>query len=381
VVQSGSTPQFTRRDYVVGRFPYSVAVADFNGDGVLDLAVANRGTPPDGGSVSVLLGLGDGTFGAERRFGVGGVAVSVAVGDFNGDGLLDLAVANYASNTVSVLLGLGDGTFAAERRFGVDSSPLSVAVGDFNGDGIPDLAVANAGSSPYYRDGSISILLGTGDGVFAAAPTIAAGDTPTSIAIADFNGSGMSDLVIVDEGYFADDPFGGYIFVAGTISRLFFGNGDGTFRSGVLLGVGAAPASVAVGDFNGDGVLDLAVANEFSGSVSVLLGLGGGTFAVERRFAVGSLPRSVAVGDFNSDGVLDLAVANSEFASGVSVLLGLGDGTFAAERRFGVGINPWAVAVGDFNGDGVLDLVVANFGSDSVSVLLGVGEGTFAAEQ
>jgi hypothetical protein len=242
------------------------------------------------------------------------------VGDFNGDGLQDLAVANSGSNSVSVLLGNGDGTFQEPRNFAVGSNPSSVAVGDFNGDGVQDLALANAGSSPYYRNGSISILLGTGSGDFTAAQTMAAGDTPASIAIADFNGDGTSDLVIVNSGYWEEDGSGGYDFVAGTTSRLLLGSGDGTFRSGVVVGVGLAPRFVAVGDFNGDGLPDLAVANEYSNNVSVLLGYGDGTFQTARNFGVERRPYSVAVGDFNGDGLQDLAVANSG-SNSVSVLI------------------------------------------------------------
>ena len=366
-----------RRDFDAGSRPSSVAVGDFNGDGVPDLAVANASS----NNVSVLLGYGDGSFQAARSFGVGTNPRSVAVGDFNGDGLPDLAVANSSSNNVSVLLGHGDGSFQAARSFAAGSGPTSVAVGDFNGDGVPDLAVANAGSSPYFRNGSISILLGTGDGGFTAAQTIAAGDTPAAIAVADFNGDGASDLVVVNNGYFVDDGEGGYTFYEGDTFRLFLGYGDGTFRLGVVVGVARAPISVAVGDFNGDGVPDLAVANANSNNVSVLLGNGDGSFQTARSFAAGSGPTSIAVGDFNRDGLPDLAVVNNnyEYDNNVSVLLGDGDGSFQAARSFGVGNLPTSVAVGDFNGDGLPDLAVTNSISDNVSVPLSNGDGSFQA--
>ena len=255
-----------------------------------------------------------------RNFAVGRLPISVAEGDFNGDGVPDLVVSNYLTGNASVLLGNGDGSFQDARSFDAGLNPYSMAVGDFNGDGVPDLAVANAGSSPYFRDGSISILLGTGDGGFTGGQTMAAGDGPLAIAIADFNGDGTSDLVIANNGYFVDDGMGGYIFVAGTTSRLFLGNGDGTFRSGVVVGVGAAPYPVAVGDFNGDGALDLAVANQTDNNVSVLLGNGDGSFQQARSFGVGLNPYSVAVGDFNGDGLPDLAVANNG-SNNVSVLI------------------------------------------------------------
>jgi hypothetical protein len=142
---------------------------------------------------------------------------------------------------------------------------------------------------------------------------------------------------------------------------VLLGNGDGTFQAARNFAAGIRPYSVAVGDFNGDGTPDLAVANDtFSGTVSVLLGNGDGTFQAARNFAAGSYPYSVAVGDFTGDGTLDLAVANDTFSGTVSVLLGNGDGTFQAARNYAAGARPKSVAVGDFNGDGTLDLAVAN---------------------
>jgi hypothetical protein len=150
-----------RRAFEAGDIPQSVAVGDFNADGKPDLAVANGSSP--GGSVSLLLGRGDGTFHIAVSFAAGAAPHSVAVGDFNGDGKVDLAVANAGGDNVSVLLGRGDGTFQTAADYDVGASPYSVAVGDFNGDGKADLAVANAGA------GTISVLLGRGDGTFQTA--------------------------------------------------------------------------------------------------------------------------------------------------------------------------------------------------------------------
>ncbi len=350
-----------------GAVPYGMAVGDFNGDGTQDLAVTDLTSAPTGG-VSVLLGTGTGSFQVPPSFAVGISPESVAVADLNGDGIPDLVVANsggyFDNGSVSVLLGNGDGSFRPARSFAVGSFPRSVAVGDFNGDGIPDLAVANSGSN------NVSVLLGNGDGSFQPARSFAVGSVPWSVAAADLAGDGVLDLVVAN-------------FNANDVSILL-GTGDGTFQSARTFAAGTRPRSVAVGDFDGDGIPDLAVADEgdsvtgSGGGVSILRGTGGGTFQAARRFAAGMNPRSVAVGDFNGDGTLDLAVAdraNYEGTPGVSVLLGTGNGTFQPARTFAAGAFPIAVAVGDFNGDGIQDLAVA--GGGGTRVLLGTGNGTF----
>jgi hypothetical protein len=366
-------------NYAAGYNPRSVAVRDFNGDGILDLAVANAGTWPSfsDGSVSILLGKGDGTFLPAKTYAAGAGRRSVAVGDFNGDGKLDLAVAGYGEvyhpgypygywaptdETVRVLLGNGDGTFLPAQAFPAGSSPQSVAVGDFNGDGIPDLAVANY---TYPNPGTVSVLLGQGDGTFQSPQSYYAGGLPFSVAVGDFNGDGKQDLAVANYG-------------SNNVSVLL-GKGDGTFQTALSvlsLPDGSFPLSVAVGDFNGDGKPDLAVATYYSAAVSVLLGKGDGSFGAAPSYAAGSNPNSVAVGDFNGDGKLDLAVANAG-SNNVSVLLGQGDGTFLPAQSVPAGASPGSVAVGDFNGDGIPDLAVANIGSNNVSLLLGKGDGTF----
>jgi uncharacterized protein (UPF0548 family) len=350
-----------RGDYAVGTNPASVAVGDVNGDGRPDLAVANYGS----NTVSVLLGNSDGTFQPALTFATAGFNPEfVAVGDVNGDGRPDLAVAHSGSNpgTVSVLLGNGDGTFQPARLFATGQGSLSVAMGDVNGDGRPDLAVAN-----YYSN-DVSVLLGNGDGTFQTAQSFAtAGTNPVTVAMGDVNGDGRPDLAVTNS---ANTSSGAQ---PGNISVLL-GNGNGTFQTARIINVGITPAFVAVGDFNGDGRPDLAVANFRSNTVSVLLGNGDGTFQAARNFAAGTGPLSFAVGDFNGDRVPDLAVANYDFniqgPNTVSVLLGNPDGTFQAAQAFGVGTNPDSVAVGDFNGDGRQDLAVANFNSNNVSVLI-----------
>ncbi|MGA3076374.1 MAG: FG-GAP-like repeat-containing protein [Bryobacteraceae bacterium] len=322
-----------------GTDPDSAAAGDFNGDGKLDLAVANEGS----NNVSILLGKSDGTFQAAVDYGAGSNPSSVAVGDFRDDGKLDLVVANDGSDNVSILLGNGDGTFQAAVNYGVGSAPTSVAVGDFNGDGKLDLAVVNELSNNF------SILLGNGDGTFQAAVNYGAGLSLFSVAVGDFNGDGKLDLAVAS---------GGSDYVS-----VLLGNGDGTFKTAVQYVAGLEPISVAVADFNGDGKLDLAVANYESNNVSILLGKGDGTFQAAVDYGIGTenypaTPGSVAVGDFNGDGKLDLVVGGveSDNVSVVSVLLGNGDGTFQAAVNYGAGAGQTSVAVGDFNGDGRLDL-------------------------
>jgi len=330
----------------VGLNPYSVAVGDFNGDGKPDLAVANNSS----NTVSILLGNGDGTFTPAASPATGGKPYSVAVGDFNGDGKPDLAVANYGSNTVSILLGNGDGTFTPAASPATGSHPDSVAVGDFNGDGKLDLAVANLFS------GTVTILLGNGDGTFTPAASPATGTHPYSVAVGDFNGDGKLDLAVANR-------------VSDNVTILL-GNGDGTFTPAASPATGTDPISVAVGDFNGDGKLDLAVTADISNNVIILLGNGDGTFTATPLFlGFGSSPGSEAVGDFNGDGKLDLAVA--DYQNGyVIILLGDGTGNFTATAWPAQTCSaPISVAVGDFNRDGRLDLTTACNSTTDVFIL------------
>jgi hypothetical protein len=417
-------------DYNCGDAPYSVAVGDFNGDGHIDLAVANYFA---NGTVSVLLGNGDGTFQAAQEYAVGDGPSSVAVGDFNGDGHLDIvAVLNDTTvpgTTVAILLGNGDGTFQAPTSYPAGTNPWYVAVGDLNGDGILDLAVTCFGD---YGEGSVSILLGNGDGTFQAAQSypvgwsrnnLTSGTVPpaqNSLAIADLNGDGKPDLAVVNnsgnnvsvllgkgDGTFLAAPnysagiVPGYVAVAdfnrdgildlavtnyggnggqkqGTLSILL-GNGDGTFQAAVNYNTGLTPTSVVVGDFNGDGIPDLAVPNNWSATVGIFLGNGDGTFQAAVDYPCGQFPGPVVVADFNGDGILDLAVANEIYpTSTVNVLLGNGDGSFQAPLSFAAGGTfPNYMVVGDFNGDGVPDLAVAPTNNNTVNIFLGNGDGTF----
>jgi hypothetical protein len=176
--------------YAAGNNPFCITLGDFNGDGNLDLAVANGNSA----NVSVLLGKGDGTFQPAVNYPTGVFPDGIAAGDFNGDGKLDLAIAN--NTNVTVMLGNGDGTFQTGVNYATDFGSRAVAVGDFNGDGKVDLAVANYGESTGYG-GDVSVLLGNGDGTFQKAVNYTAGGTPVSLAVGDFNSDGQPDLAIV----------------------------------------------------------------------------------------------------------------------------------------------------------------------------------------
>jgi len=347
--------------YSTGTNAHGVTTANLNGDGKLDLAVANSGAS----SVSVMLGNGDGSFGTPSNFSVGSQPKSVTATDFNDDGKVDLATANQGSNTVSILLGNGSGSFTSAGSHAVCPGTHEVAPGEFNGDGRPDLAVACWGGTV------ISVLIGNGSGGFGSATNYPAGSAPTSLAVHDYNRDGRHDLAIANN--------------SGANVSILMGNGNGTFAAPVNYATGVGPHSIRTGDFNGDGIVDLVTANDGSSNVTLLRGVGNGTFTGITSYPTGSVPKGVAVGDLNGDGKLDVATANTagRYPSGnsnpggdqISILLGSGTGTLGAPTNHQVGNTPFAVAVGRLDGDGKPDLVSANWFSHNASVLLTSGTG------
>jgi hypothetical protein len=354
-------------DYDAGASPQAIVSADFNNDNIPDLAVANYSSS----NVSVLLGNADGTFQPALSSPTGTNPLSVAVGDFNEDGILDLATVNGDgfAGEVSVLLGNGDndgngtGTFAPPASVWSSSSPTSVAVGDFNGDGKLDLGV----TAVYYYGwwygyySYADVLLGTGTGDFSGpnstwldwgyytASTAANLDGDVSLT-----GHPIDDFVAVNPDY-------------GTLSVLL-GDSSGYLQSASYLSAGSYPWSVAADDVNGDSVIDLVAADRFGSDVSVLLGTGGGGFAQAQSYAVGGEPTSVVIGDFNHDLRTDIATAN--FASGnLSVLYGRDNDTFSPAVN-SASPGAYALVAGDFNGDGWIDAATANVNTNNVSVLL-----------
>jgi hypothetical protein len=358
--------------YQVGTAPFAIASGDFNGDGKVDLVVANAGNPGagDSGSVSILLGNGDGTFQLASNIPAGKNPISIAVGDFNGDTRLDLAVADSGNSTLAVLLGNGDGTFQAPVGYATGVGPTSIARGDFNGDSRLDLVVANQGGS------TVSLLLGNGDGTFQSHLDYAAGSGPIAVAIGDFNGDSHLDLIVAN----GRNNNGG----------VLLGNGDGTFQPEVNYGQFSSPA---VGDFNSDSKLDLVVTRRpgVAGStVDLLTGSGDGTFSSGMSPDTGKCENRLPIAaDFDGDGKLDLAVLGgfsiqSGFCVGhhldVVVLPGNGDGTFQPGSTFIVTDAANLIlgaALFDLNGDKAPDLVTVN-NDNTLSVLLNAASTDFS---
>jgi Ca2+-binding RTX toxin-like protein len=403
--------------YPVGESPSDVEVADFNGDGKLDIVTANYG-----GTVSLLLGNGDGTFQPAQTIsdglGAGGSLADMTLGSFGGNYGTDLAVVDgtdqvailasngdgtfqspqlvtlannadsiavgrftssrnngnddlvvgYSTNSVGVLLGNGDGTFQSPQSFTVGSNAVtSVSIGDVNNDGNADIAVSD-------KDGSVDLLLGNGDGTFQPAKTVFTSAHPQyGLGVVDLNGDGNADL------FFGDN--------VGNITALL-GNGDGTFRAPISFSDPNIDAGF-VRDLTGNGMVDRIATNFATDSVEVALGNGDGTFAPPVDFSVGNTPDAIAVGDFNGDGKPDIVVTNlgdvtEAGTSDISVLLNTtpfpSSGTlFHAPTNISTAERPASVASADLTKDGHADLVVADKKSDAVQVFLGNGDGTFQA--
>jgi hypothetical protein len=353
------------RDYVVGSYPDSVVVGDFNGDGLPDVAVANQYSA----SISVLLGNSDGTFQTAVPYTVGNGPTSLQVGDLNGDGKPDLVVLNSQDNTISVLLNSGNGTFAAQQVTSLPAGAGNLAVGNFNGDAYLDVAVP----VPLPQAGTfgVGVLLGKGDGTFQPIASYAVSAQARALSAADFNNDGKLDLVASTGN-----------LTSNAISVLL-GNGDGTFQAAINTPLTFSTSGLVVADFNQDGNLDIATA---AGSyptykVVLLYGNGNGTFQVQQPLSLVGVP--LAAGDLNGDGKPDLIAAPSILQPGANTiqsLLNNGDGTFTILQS----LPGAAVSLYDLLGDQKLDLIAAQAagspGVDQcvVSIVRGNGDGTFA---
>jgi FG-GAP-like repeat/FG-GAP repeat len=339
--------------YPVGTAPRAVAVGDFNGDGLMDLVVANSGDPANGddGNVSILLGNGDGTFQPAQSVVAGKNPFSVAVDDFNGDGRLDVVVANNGNSAVSVLLGNGNGTFQTHVDFATGFGPVSVSVGDFNGDQISDLAVA------AHPANVVSVLFGNGDGTFQGHVDYATGAAnplgdPNAVVIADLNIDGKVDIIASHAGGFS----------------ILLGNGDGTFQTAIQKFVAFDTLPAFIADFNQDGKPDALTGFHRTGppgdfGVILQLGNGDGTFQPSVDVRPGF---AIAVADFNGDLKLDVVGVES---GTLNLLLGNGNGTFQTPLNFSTSTGPSFGTTADINGDKVPDLVTVN-NDNTISVLL-----------
>ncbi len=330
-----------------GSGPWSVAIGDLSGDGRADIVTANVSS----GDVTVLAQNNDGSFAASTAgsTGAGSHPDSVAIGDLNGDGRPDIAVANSGLHTVTVLTQGSGGSYTASTAGNTGSTPSSVVIGDLNGDGRPDLATANR-----YAN-NVTVLTQNSGGTFTAQTAGSTGDQPLSVAIGDLNGDGRPDLVTANN--------------SSNHVTVLTQNNDGSFTASTAGSIGTGSASVAIGDLNGDGRLDIATANITDNDVTVLTQTTDGSFTASAAGSTGSAPVSVAIADLNGDGRPDIATADSE-SKRVTVLTQNTDGSYARSTTEDTGPSPFSVAVGDLNGDGRPDLVTANNGSNNVSVIL-----------
>jgi hypothetical protein len=287
---------------------------------------------------------------------------ALAVGDFNGDGNLDLAIAHELKDgKISILLGNGRGGFRTGSTIsGLGDSTTALAIGDFNGDRRADLAVSASGSGG--SSGTLTLLISQGDGTFSAARPVSVAAGASALVTADFNSDGFTDVAVAAR-------FGNSVVV-------YLGDGAARLGEPMVTSVGAQPLALAAGHFNNDGKPDLVVANYADQTVQILLGRGNGQFEAQSPIRLASQPISLATGDFNRDGKLD--VATMLFDSGlVAVFAGDGEGRLSSPALIFTGKEPWDVKSLDLNGDGALDLAVTNSADGTVTVVLGDGRGRF----
>ena len=350
------------RSYATEFRPRSIASGDLNGDGKPDLVVINScgadAACAKGGSATVFL-AGESGYKAASTYALGAGPVAVALADVNGDKILDIVALNRGDKTVSIQLGLGDGRFQQPFTFTEPDAPVAFAVGDLNHDGKPDLAVVgDCGSEKCSQKGSVDLLLGAGDGTFRSTHIYPVGYAPSSVAIGDVNRDGSSAIVVANRcGKDASCNSTG-------AASIFIADNDGRFQQGADLTLGSNPRSVALADLSGSGVSDLVVSHATDNAIAVYRSDGKGSFQAPISYAVGAGPRSVAVADFNGDGIADVAVSNYDDAT-VSVLFGRGDGTLQPAASFPVGAGPDGIVA--IAGRGHSSLATANANAESAT--------------
>ena len=355
----------SRRDYVVGDHPVGVLATDFDNDGYLDLITVDQQTAPNG-DIALMKGFGDGTFRKVTGVVSGAHPSGMSYADVNADGKPDLVVTNLTSQEVGVHLNNGAGGFGAKISTPIVGTPSGLATGDWNGDGKVDVAVLNGAQS------TIMILLGDSTGRFPTMrQTFAVGSSSKSIATADFNRDGKADLVVVNN--------------TTNAVQIFRGDGTGLFALNSTLTPGTGPLAVAIGNFNNDkdasnkDILDLAVANNASDTVSIFLGTAAGGFGAPTTLSPGFGPRGLAIADLDKDGKLDLVVTLGKISQEgqVAIMTGNGTGGFALTNTLFVGPAPNFATTGDFNRDGNLDVVTVNNTGNTMSILQSTGAATF----
>ncbi len=329
----------------VGLSPTALAVGDFDGDGLDDIAAANF----ESKTVTVLRSDGTGGFRIKAILSLPQRPTSLITGDFNRDQKLDLIVTNFDEGRILIFYGDGTGQFTLTRELVVGTGPYTLVSGDFNRDQILDLAIANASIS------RVTMLLGDGTGDFEKTQEITVGGWPSALASGDFNDDRRLDIAVAN---FFDDSV-----------SVLLGNGDGTFDPLAPFAAGKEPTGLDVGDLNNDGFADLVIAASEENAARVFLGRGTGRFREGPVLFAGRESRSVHLADLDRDGSLDLIVANIQ-SNDLKIFLGLGDGTFGISKIWPVGAGPIAIATGHFLGSEFDDIAVAQFISGHVAVLL-----------
>jgi hypothetical protein len=340
--------------YPVGIQPSDVAAADLNLDGYPDLVVANHDPALDN-RIAVLLNQGDGTFAPSVFYDTGDRPYWLATGDFNGDGLPDVAVTNYFGASISVFLNVGGGTLAPQVLYETLPGPTFILAADVTGDGAPELLVANESAS------TVTTFVNAGDGTFAAAPTTPVGYAPYGLASGDFDLDGDLDVAVSNYG----------TGEVNTEIGILLNQGDGSFARQVVYLAGYATVGLAAVDVDNDGFLDLAGANlgffAENDTVSVLRNQGDGTFATHVEYVVGAGPYDIAATDFNGDGFADLATGNEQGT--VSILLNQGDGTFARSENVPIVASALGLAIADLDANATPEIAIAALSTGDVFVL------------
>jgi len=402
-----SSPSAT--EGVSGEYAGPVAVADFNGDGIPDSAVIGS----TGFTVNIFGANGQPT--STSLYPVANIGASIVAADFNGDGNTDLAVISdpeSGGGSVLVYLGHGDGTFGTGASFPAGAFPFYLTAGDFNGDGKTDLAVSVL-ASQVNAPGTVDVLIGKGDGTFAAAVPYTVGPAPATIVTADFTGDGIPDIVVLD----AESGITNKVWVLP-------GKGDGTFLAPVTTPTGTNSGNLQYADFDHDGNLDLLIADQLSSTMVLMSGKGGGAFQAPQRYlstaysgslgiiplgdgttailapdnangqmdvdfagstgvmgspavhTAGASPAGVSAGDVNGDKLPDIVFTDSE-TNHLYVEISNAQGTFTTPAAYPLPATPGPLAMADLNKDGYADAIVAT--NSGVAVLLGSASGSMSA--